>query len=166
MVFEVDVVLAGRSSSRGAPLPWPAELVFRSPPSDVRACSVGEETSAMGLLESWWSGGEAAISSRSAAVISLRSACTSDGSHSSALVLPLVRLGSACTAGRRSCAALDDRAGGGRCYVAPPGLALASLTLRLVEDGWRARRCRRAPSTASPSMLAMQRDDVRLPEAV
>ena len=51
-------------------------------------------------------------------------------------------------------------------FVAPPGLALASLTLRLVEDGWRARRSRRAPSTASPSMLAMQRDDVRLPEAV
>jgi len=95
-----------------------------------------------------------------------RSACTSGGSCSSAFVLALVRLGSARTAGRRSCAALDDRAGGGRCFVAPPGLALASLTLRLVEDGWRARRSRRAPSTASPSMLAMQRDDVRLPEAV
>ena len=51
-------------------------------------------------------------------------------------------------------------------FVAPPGLALASLTLRLVEIGWRARRSRRAPSTASPSMLAMQRNDVRLPEAV
>ena len=160
------MVLAGRSSSRGAPLPWPAELVFRSPPSDVRACSVGEETSAMGLLESWWRGGKAAICSRSAAAVSSRSACTSDGSRSSALVLPLVRLGSACTAGRRSCAALDDRAGGGRCFVAPPGLDLASLTLWLVDGSGHASSRRCTPLAAPASMLAIEEDDGRLHRAV
>ena len=95
-----------------------------------------------------------------------RSACTSNGYRSSALVLALVRLGSARTAGRCSCAAIDDRAGGGRYSMAPTGLALISLPLRLVKDGWRARRFCRAPSTTSPLMLVMERDNVRLPEAV
>ena len=120
----------------------------------------------MGLLESFWRRGEAVILSRLAAKISSRSACTSGGSRLSALVLALVRLGSACTAGRRSRAALDDRACGGRCFVAPPGLALASLTLWLVDGSGHASSRRCTPLAAPPSMLAIEEDDGRLHRAV
>ena len=90
-LVDVDDVRTGRSLSRGAPLSWPAELVFRSPPSDVRACSVGEETSAMELLKSCLKGGkgfdavEAGLGERRLLLRARRSAWSAGGRSCSTL---------------------------------------------------------------------------------
>ena len=53
-------------------------------------------------------------------------------------LMRLLGFGSARTTGCCPHVALDDRAGGGRCFMAPLSLALASLTPRLIKDEVRA----------------------------
>ena len=97
----------------------------------------------------------------------LRSACSSGGSRVSALVLVLVRLGSARTTGRCSyCTALDDCAGGGRCTLVPLSLSLESLPLRLANNSGRASSRHHALTTAPPLTLVMVEVDDWRPQAV
>jgi hypothetical protein len=76
-LFRSWLVRAGRSLSRGAPLPWPSELVFRSPPSD---CGLARWARRRPRWDSWnlveggeglrrcrgWLGRAASVASRSA----------------------------------------------------------------------------------------------------
>ena len=68
--------------------------------------------------------------------------------------------------GHSSCVTLDYLAGEGRNILAPPSLALASMTLRLVDNSRRisSRHC--TLLTTQTLMLAMERDDDQLPKAV
>ena len=147
LLSKLIVVWPGRSSYLAMLLyyGWPSWCYEHHPL--IVGLLVDEETSTIRLLEYFWRGGRARLFlGRLVQAASL---------VRPAWFLRLSLLAPRVLRARRSFIALNQRAGGGRCTLAPLSLSIASLLLRLAKDSRGASSCCRALATNPPSALVM-----------